>query len=117
MNDPLDEAISAVYARHWCKEYSADSGMIRVVCKCGEWEMTRWPGHDWAHFASDEYLAHQSEALADAARAFIGDEIAAEHERLHSSTENVSETRQLRDAQWWHNGMVKAESIARGGTE
>jgi hypothetical protein len=57
------------------------------------------------------------EALAAAARAFIGDEIAAEHERLHYSTENVSETRQLRDAQWWHNGMVKAESIARGDTK
>lgn len=92
MSDPLAEAL------------------YEDICRRATVPMNVWKD-------APEYQRRSLESFAAAARAFIGDEIAAEHERLHSSTENVSETRQLRDAQWWHNGMVKAESIARGDTK
>jgi hypothetical protein len=104
MSDPLAEMLAPILEHH---VYNGEYG----DCTCG------WPGLDAEVRDSEQWSDHISPLIADTARAFVGDEIAAEHERLHSSNENVSEARQLRDAQWWHNGMVKAESIARGDTK
>lgn len=54
------------------------------------------------------------DAVAAAARASIGDEIAAEAARPLWSDEK---TDRLRKAHWYRSGMHLAEQIARGDTE
>lgn len=97
MSDPLAEALAPILEQH---AYDPEYG----ECSCG------WPDPPEAAKDSEEWSDHAAPIVADAARAFIGDEIAKEQKRvLGLATEH--------DDYVAADAMEDAEQIARGDTK